>query len=81
LPKAHDVGAEIRYYAAIATAYDLAKQYEQAIRYFDRALNTAAKHPETGFQYISIWGKAKALLRLGRIDEAELTCLGFLYQP
>jgi CHAT domain-containing protein len=66
-----DVGAEIRYYAAIATGLHLSEDYEQAIRYFDLALNTAAKHPQTGFQYISIWGKAKSLLNLGRIDEAE----------
>ncbi len=68
---AGDIGAEIRYYSAIATGLGLTAEYEQAIRYFDLALNTAAKHPETGFQYISIWGKANALLRLGRIDEAE----------
>jgi CHAT domain-containing protein len=66
-----DVGAEIRYYAAIATGLHLSADYEQAIRYFDLALSTAAKQPKTGFQYISIWGKAKALLSLGRIDEAE----------
>ncbi|MCZ2076300.1 MAG: CHAT domain-containing protein [Bryobacterales bacterium] len=66
-----DIGAEIRYYAAIATGLNLSGAYAQAIPYFDRALTTASKHPQTGFQYISIWGKAKALLGVGRIDEAE----------
>lgn len=66
-----DIGAEIRYYAAIATGLNLSRRYEQAVQYLDLALNTAAKYPETGFQYISVWGKAKALLRLGRIDESE----------
>jgi CHAT domain-containing protein len=66
-----DFGAEIRYYAAIATGLNLSGAYGQALPYFDRALDTASKHKETGFQYISIWGKAKALLGLGRVDEAE----------
>lgn len=66
-----DVGAQIRYYAAIATGLQLSQEYEQAIRYFDLALNTAAKHPESGFQYISYWGKAKSLLALRRYQEAE----------
>jgi CHAT domain-containing protein/tetratricopeptide (TPR) repeat protein len=66
-----DVGAQIRYYAAIATGLDLSADYLQAIRYFDLALGIAAKHKETGFQYISIWGKAKALLELGRVEEAD----------
>jgi tetratricopeptide (TPR) repeat protein len=66
-----DIGAQIRYYAAIATGLDLSADYLQAIRYFDLALGIAAKHKETGFQYISIWGKAKALLELGRVDDAD----------
>jgi tetratricopeptide (TPR) repeat protein len=49
----------------------LSEEYEQALRYFGLALNSAAKHPETGFQYISYWGKAKALMALGRFEEAE----------
>jgi tetratricopeptide (TPR) repeat protein len=65
-----DIGAEIRYFAAIATGLHLSAEYEQAIHYFDQALAIASQHKETGFQYISIWGKANSLLRLGRIDEA-----------
>jgi CHAT domain-containing protein/tetratricopeptide (TPR) repeat protein len=68
---AGDIGAEIRYYAAIATGLEFSAEYEQAIRYFDLALNLASKYRETGFQYISIWGKAKALLELGRVDDAD----------
>jgi tetratricopeptide (TPR) repeat protein len=66
-----DAGAQIRYYAAIATGLHLSEEYDQAIRYFDLALNTASKHPESGFQYISYWGKAKALMALKRFQEAE----------
>jgi tetratricopeptide (TPR) repeat protein len=66
-----DVGAQIRYYAAIATGLHLSQEYEQAIRYFDLSLNSAAKHPEAGFQYISYWGKAKALLALKQFQQAE----------
>lgn len=66
-----DVGAQIRYYAAIATGFQLSKEYEQAIRYFDLALNVASKNEEAGFQYISYWGKAKSLMALERFEEAE----------
>jgi CHAT domain-containing protein len=66
-----DIGAEIRYYAAIATGMNVSGGYAQALPYFDRALKAASNHPETGFQYISIWGKAKALLAVGSVDEAE----------
>jgi CHAT domain-containing protein/tetratricopeptide (TPR) repeat protein len=66
-----DIGAQIRYFAAIATGLHLSAEYDQAIQYFDRALGIASKHKETGFQYISIWGKANALLQLGRVDDAD----------
>jgi len=66
-----DIGAQIRYCAAIATGLHLSAEYEQAIKYFDIALAIASKHKETGFQYISIWGKASALLELGRVDDAD----------
>ena len=66
-----DIGAQIRYFAAIATGLHLSAEYVQAIQYFDRALAISAKYKETGFQYISIWGKANALLELGRVDDAD----------
>src|ERR1035438_4381017 len=66
-----DIGAQIRYFAAIGTGLHLSAEYDQAIQYFDRALAIASKHKETGFQYISIWGKASSLLELGRVDDAD----------
>ncbi len=65
-----DLGAQIRYYAAIGTGLHLSGEYDQAIRYFDLAINLAAKLPDTGFQYISYWGKAKSLLALNRSQES-----------
>lgn len=75
-----DIGAQIRYYAAIATGFQLSREYEQAIRYFDLALNVASKNEETGFQYISYWGKAKSLMALERFEEAEALIRGSLRQ-
>ena len=75
-----DIGAQIRLLAAIGTGLHLSAENEQAIKYFDRALTIASEHKEAGFQYISMFGKADALLALGRIDDADRLIQGALAQ-
>jgi CHAT domain-containing protein len=66
-----DVGAQMRYLAAIGTALAWTGLPEQALGYFDRAANAAAQTPESGYQYLIVTGKVIALREAGRLDEAE----------
>jgi CHAT domain-containing protein/tetratricopeptide (TPR) repeat protein len=66
-----DVGAQIRYLAAIGGGLALTGLSDQALSYFDRAANVAAKNPDTGYQFLIYTGKLIALKALGRFDDAE----------
>jgi CHAT domain-containing protein len=57
-----DVGAEIRYLAAIGTGLALRQLDDQAIAYLDRAIGLARKHPDSGYPFVAVAGKIQALL-------------------
>lgn len=57
-----DVGAEIRYLAAIGTAMPWNRLDDQAISYLDRAIDLARKHPDSGFPFLAVAGKIQALI-------------------
>src|SRR5262245_14988845 len=66
-----DVGAQIRYLAAIGGALALTALPDQALNYFDRAAKVAEQNPESGYQFLIYTGKLTALKELGRLDEAD----------
>lgn len=66
-----DVGAQIRYLAAIGSALALTGQPDQALNYFDRAVKVAEQNPDAGYQFLIYTGKLTALKELRRLDEAE----------
>jgi CHAT domain-containing protein len=66
-----DTGAELRYMTAVGTGLVLAGYKQEALPYLDGALQLAEKNPDTGFPFLTYWGKVKALSSLGQREEAE----------
>ena len=66
-----DVGAHIRYLNMMGNGLTLFGRPEDAIRYFDRALQTVRTTPELDTSVLAVAGKAKALIALNKRPEAE----------
>lgn len=73
-----DVGAEIRYLAAIGTGLALRQLDDQAISYLDRSIGLARKHPDSGYPFVPMAGKIQALINkrdyrqaIALIEESE----------
>jgi tetratricopeptide (TPR) repeat protein len=65
-----DVGAEIRYLAAIGTALALNRLDDQALSYLDRAIDLARQHPDSGYPFFPVSGKIQALIDKKEYDRA-----------
>lgn len=68
-----DVGGQIRYLELIGMGLNEIKRPEEAIPFFDRAINLAARTTDAGFPFMAYEGKAEALSALGKADEARAT--------
>lgn len=66
-----DVGAHIRYLNLLGNGLNLFGRPEDAIRYFDRALQLVRNTPELDTSTMAIAGKAQALMALNKRSEAE----------
>jgi CHAT domain-containing protein len=66
-----DIGAHIRYLNLLGNGLTLFGRPEDAIRYFDRALQTVKSTPELDTSVLAVAGKAKALIALNKHTEAE----------
>jgi CHAT domain-containing protein/tetratricopeptide (TPR) repeat protein len=69
--RTHDLGAQIRYLAAIGTGMVLVRNYEAGLDYLQKALQISAKVPDAGYPFLAKEGNLQALLGLGKIDEAQ----------
>ena len=67
-----DVGAEIRYLAAIGTALAWNGLNDQAISYLDRAIDLSKRHPDSGFPFLAVAGKIQALINKQDYKEASV---------
>jgi CHAT domain-containing protein len=75
-----DVGGQVRYLELIGTGLNEIKRREEAIPFFDRAINLASRTKDAGFPFMAYEGKAEALTALGRTDEARTTLTRALAQ-
>jgi len=66
-----DVGAQIRYLAAIGTAQVLAGNSDDALAYFDKALKVANANPDSGYQFLIQEGRVQAFIAAKRFDAAS----------
>lgn len=66
-----DIGAEIRYLAAIGTVLALNRLDDQAISYLDRAIDLARKYPDSGYPFFPVAGKIQALINKKDYERAS----------
>jgi CHAT domain-containing protein len=66
-----DVGAHIRYLNLMGNGLTLFGRPEDAIRYFDRALQLVRSTPELDTSTMAVSGKARALIAMNKTVEAE----------
>jgi CHAT domain-containing protein len=66
-----DIGAQIRYLAAIGQAYVQMGSNDEALGYFDKALKIAASNPDTGYQFLVNEGRLQAFRSMGKLEAAE----------
>src|SRR5260370_9927360 len=66
-----DIGAQIRYLAAVGHAYVQLGSYDDALGYFDKALKIAANNPDAGYQFVVNEGRLQAFRGMGKLDAAE----------
>ena len=68
-----DVGGQIRYLELVGMGLNEIKRPEEAIPFFDRAINLAAGSTDAGFPFMAYEGKSEALSAIGKADEARTT--------
>ena len=73
-----DVGAQIRYLAAIGSVLAMTGQPDQALHYLDRAARVAEQNPETGYPFLIYTGRLTVLKELGRFEEADKLTVEFV---
>src|SRR5882762_89478 len=66
-----DIGAQIRYLAAVGHAYVQLGSYDDALGYFDKALKIAAANPDAGYQFVVNEGRLQAFRGMGKLNAAE----------
>lgn len=67
----HDVGAQIRYLAAIGQGLVLLGSYDEGLGYLDKAMKIADGIPEAGYQFLIQEGRLEAYKGLGKLDAAQ----------
>jgi len=67
----HDMGAQIRYLAAIGTGFVLVHHYDTAVDYLQKSLKVSAHVPDAGYPFIAKEGMLQSLLGLNHLDEAR----------
>src|SRR5258707_8023886 len=66
-----DIGAQIRYLAAVGYAYMHLGSYDDSLGYFDKALKIAAANPDAGYQFVVNEGRLQAFRGMGKLDAAQ----------
>jgi len=66
-----DIGGQIRFLELIGTGFEEGNRHNEALRFFDRAIRLAGTEKDCGLPFMAYEGKAKALLALGKPNEAE----------
>jgi tetratricopeptide (TPR) repeat protein len=70
-----DTGGQIRYTIVVGAGYLNAHMYDQAISYFDKAIEMAKLIPGVNYQFLPNDAKVEALIGLKRLDKADRLAL------
>jgi CHAT domain-containing protein len=66
-----DVGGEIRYLELLGDGFKELNRQEEALFFFNHAIDLARSTPDVGFPFMAYEGKARSLVALHRAAEAE----------
>jgi CHAT domain-containing protein len=66
-----DTGGQIRFLELIGRGFEEVNRHTEALRFFERAIKLADAEKDSGLPFMAYEGKAKALVALGKSDEAK----------
>jgi tetratricopeptide (TPR) repeat protein len=78
--KTGDVGAQIRYLAAIGTGLVLTRSPSESLPYFEKAAGLSKQHGDVGYPFLVHEGRVMALKALGRLADARVEADRVLHQ-
>src|ERR1700685_74247 len=66
-----DTGGQIRFLELIGRGFEEVNRHTEALRFFERAIKLADAEKDCGLPFMAYEGKARALVALGKPDEAK----------
>jgi len=66
-----DTGGQIRFLELIGRGFEEVNRHTEALRFFERAIKLADAEKDSGLPFMAYEGKARALVALGRPQEAK----------
>ncbi len=66
-----DAGGQIRFLELIGRGFDEVNRHSEALRFFERAIKLADAEKDSGLPYMAYEGKARALVAIGKPEEAK----------
>jgi len=66
-----DTGGQIRFLELIGRGFEEVNRHTEALRFFERAIKLADGEKDSGLPFMAYEGKARALVALGKPDEAK----------
>jgi CHAT domain-containing protein len=73
-----DTGGQIRFLELIGRGFEEVNRHTEALRFFERAIKLAAAEKDSGMPFMAYEGKARALVALGKPDQAKTVLQGAL---
>jgi CHAT domain-containing protein len=66
-----DTGGQIRFLELIGRGFEEVNRHSEALRFFERAIKLADAEKDSGLPYMAYEGKARALVAIGKPQEAK----------
>jgi len=66
-----DTGGQIRFLELIGRGFEEVNRHSEALRFFERAIKLADAEKDSGLPYMAYEGKARALVAIGKPEEAK----------
>jgi len=66
-----DTGGQIRFVELIGRGFEEVNRHTEALRFFERAIKLADAEKDSGLRFMAYEGKARALVAIGKPEEAK----------
>ena len=73
-----DTAGQIRFLELLGRGFEEVNRHAEALKFFERAIRLAEADPDCGFPFMGYEGKARALVSLGRTEEAKAVLVSAL---